>query len=104
MIIKDNLLLQKQCNIYENQINKYDKFVHKEKKILNCIFLVIFWKYWDGERPRRRKAATPLGSSKLSIQTFEFFTQIEQYFYNEQLVLNLRKDQLLDWSQFGSKK
>ena len=33
MIIKDNLLLQKQCNIYENQINKYDKFVHKEKKL-----------------------------------------------------------------------
>ena len=35
-------------------------FWKKEKKILNGIFLHNFLKYWDGDRPRRRKAATPL--------------------------------------------
>ena len=36
MIIKDHFLLQKQCNIYEDEINKYDKFVKHKKK------------YWTG--------------------------------------------------------
>ena len=32
VIIKDHLLLQKQCNGYEDEINKYDKFVKKKEK------------------------------------------------------------------------